>query len=229
MRTHLPRQRAERKQPPQRSDSMTPTHNLNLTSDRGRRRARLAVVTAVAGLALLLAGQPGFGTQPTIAFADGNKTPDATANTTATTQDGGSMALVTESTGARAYWKAGYTGKGVDVAIIDSGIAPVNGLSTAGKVVLGPDLSIESQDVSTRYLDTNGHGTHLAGIIAGRDDAASGDYANDVTNFLGMAPDTRLLSVKVAASEGQTDVSQVIAAIDWVVQHKNDNGLNVRV
>ena len=37
------------------------------------------------------------------------------------------------------------------------------------------------------------------------------------------------MSVKAAAANGTTDVSQVIASIDWVVQHRNDNGLNVRV
>jgi serine protease AprX len=53
--------------------------------------------------------------------------------------------------------------------VIDSGIAPVKGLDGAGKVVNGPDLSFESQATNLRYVDTFGHGTHLAGIIAGRD------------------------------------------------------------
>jgi serine protease AprX len=73
---------------------------------------------------------------------------------------------------AQAYWKAGFTGKGVDVAVIDTGTAPVPGLATAGKLINGPDLSFESQAKNLRYLDTYGHGTHMAGIIAGRADAA---------------------------------------------------------
>jgi serine protease AprX len=44
-----------------------------------------------------------------------------------------------------------------------------------------------------------------------------------------MAPDARIVSVKVGNADGGVDVSQVIAAIDWVVQHRNDNGLNIRV
>ena len=44
-----------------------------------------------------------------------------------------------------------------------------------------------------------------------------------------MAPDARIVNVKVATHDGATDVSQVIAAIDWVVQHRNDNGMNIRV
>src|SRR4029077_9950807 len=75
-----------------------------------------------------------------------------------------------------------------------------------------------------------GHGTHMAGIIAGRDDAAvPGAYAGDTTNFIGMAPDARLVNVKVADAQGNSDVSQIIAAIDWVVQHRKDNGMNIRV
>jgi serine protease AprX len=146
------------------------------------------------------------------------------------TTDAGSLYNTTLATGAQAYWKAGYTGKGVDVAVIDTGTAPVPGLAAAGKIVNGPDLSFESQAPNLRYLDTYGHGTHMAGIIAGRGGAAVvGRYAGDTTNFLGMAPDARIVSVKVADAMGAADVSQVIAAIDWVVQNKSTGGLNVRV
>jgi serine protease AprX len=144
--------------------------------------------------------------------------------------DMGSMLNVSQMTGAQAYWQAGYTGAGVDVALIDSGVAPVDGLTVPGKVINGPDLSFESQASNLIYLDTFGHGTFMAGLIAGRASAAvPGTYATDATNYLGMAPDARIVSVKVADAYGLTDVSQVIAAIDWVVQHKNDNGLNIRV
>ena len=146
------------------------------------------------------------------------------------TGDAGSMYTIVRSTGAQKYWQNGYTGKGVGIALIDSGVANVDGLQTAGKVVNGPDLSFESQSDTTRYVDTYGHGTHLAGIIAGRANAANpATYTSDSVNFLGMAPDAKLISLKVANREGATDVSQVIAAIDWVVQHKDDAGLNIRV
>jgi serine protease AprX len=105
------------------------------------------------------------------------------------------------------------------VAVIDSGIAPVAGLNGPGQVVNGPDLSFDSQDPDLRHLDGYGHGTHMAGIIAGRD----GSY------FSGVAPGATLINMKVAAADGATDVSQVIAAIDWVVEHRNDPGLNIRV
>jgi serine protease AprX len=142
--------------------------------------------------------------------------------------DVGSAYNTTRMTGAQTYWGNGYTGRGVDIALIDSGVVGVNGLTVPGKVINGPDLSFESQVANTTYLDTFGHGTHMAGIIAGRDDAAT-SYVGDSSDFVGMAPDARILSIKVADAHGVTDVSQVIAAIDWVVQHKNDNGMNVRV
>jgi serine protease AprX len=55
------------------------------------------------------------------------------------------MVKLTAATGATAWWNAGYTGKGVDVAVIDTGVAPVAGLDASGKVINGPDLSLESQ------------------------------------------------------------------------------------
>jgi serine protease AprX len=138
-----------------------------------------------------------------------------------------SMNYLTEHLGAEKFWQNGYKGQGVDVALIDSGVVPVEGLTAPGKVINGPDLSLESQDPNLQYLDTYGHGTHMAGIIAGKD-TGSTTSEND-TKFMGMAPESRILSVKVANSQGATDVSQVLAAIDWVVQHRTDNGMNVRV
>ncbi|MGE5763164.1 MAG: S8 family serine peptidase [Mycobacterium leprae] len=46
---------------------------------------------------------------------------------------------------------------------------------------------------------------------------------------VGVAPDARILNVKVGSADGGVDVTQVVAAVDWVVQHRRDNGMNVRV
>ncbi|MFN0280463.1 MAG: S8 family serine peptidase [Kineosporiaceae bacterium] len=144
--------------------------------------------------------------------------------------DPNSMLKVTAATGATVWWNAGYTGKGVDVAVIDTGVAPVAGLDAPGKVINGPDLSLESQRPALRYLDTNGHGTFMAGLIAGHDGALTAPYASaPASAYRGVAPDARIVSLKVATADGGTDVSQVIAAINWVIQHKNDNGMNIRV
>jgi serine protease AprX len=150
----------------------------------------------------------------------------------------GSLYRIThEVTGATAMWERGIVGLGVDVALIDSGVVPVDGLRTRGKVVNGPDLSFEAEVCDdggcrpgpAQYLDSYGHGTHMAGIIAGRDDAASPATYRNPDTFIGMAPGARVVSVKVADASGATDVSQVIAGIDWVVQNRNKNGLNIRV
>jgi len=146
------------------------------------------------------------------------------------TTSSSSLYEVARYMGADKMWDAGYTGAGVDIALIDSGVVPVNGLTARGKVFNGPDLSFESQYDSLRYLDTFGHGTHMAGIIAGRDDAAANSLSRVASeSFVGIAPGARLVSIKVADAQGVTDVSQVIAAIDWVVQHRRDGNLNIRV
>ncbi|HEV2891374.1 MAG TPA: S8 family serine peptidase [Frankiaceae bacterium] len=143
--------------------------------------------------------------------------------------DLGSLYQISRVVHAQAAYEVGITGKGIDVALIDSGVAPVKGL-TSGNVVNGPDLSFESQSDTLRHYDTFGHGTHMAGIIAGRDKTQTAtDFQGDARNFNGIAPDSRIVSVKVADHSGATDVSQVLAGIDWVVANKSSNGLNIRV
>ncbi|MFQ5517632.1 MAG: S8 family serine peptidase, partial [Acidimicrobiia bacterium] len=144
----------------------------------------------------------------------------------------GSMTVVNDKVLKSTYfWKRGFTGEGVGVAIIDSGTAPVEGLTSPGKVTNGADLSFDSQQDNLRYLDLYGHGTHIAGIIAGHDgqttDRRHSKHLEE--GFTGVAPQANILSVKVADGNGIADVSQVIAAIDWVVQHRNDQGMNIRV
>ena len=127
------------------------------------------------------------------------------------------------------FWKKGYTGEGITVALIDTGVVPVNGLNGEGKIVNGPDLSFDGPNEDLRYLDLFGHGTHMAGIIAGRDNGAPADPSSLGRNFLGVAPDAQILNVKVGDGVGSSQVSQVIAALNWIVSHRNDAGMNVRV
>ncbi len=141
-----------------------------------------------------------------------------------------SMKALTEITGVTEFWNQGYTGAGIDVAIIDTGVTPVEGLAIPGKIVYGPDLSLESQAPNLTNLDTNGHGTFMAGLIAGKDSTLTEPYADaPATAYRGIAPDSRIVSLKVGTADGGVDVTQMIAAINWVVDHKNDNGMNIRV
>jgi serine protease AprX len=154
--------------------------------------------------------------------------------------DTGSLSAISQITGAQALWNQGYAGQGVGVAVIDTGVARVPGLSAAGKVIDGPDLSFDSQDPNLAHVDAFGHGTHIAGIIAGSDVApgtsgrgcrtCSGPSAyTDTTKFVGIAPEAHIVNVKVGAYDGTVDIVQVIAGIDWVVAHRDDPGMNIRV
>lgn len=143
----------------------------------------------------------------------------------------GSLARVADVIGARELWRRGITGKGVGIAVIDTGVAPHPTLDEK-KLTFGPDLSVESQIPELRDFDTYGHGTHMAAVMAGREgpERAGKEYDSDAEQyFYGIAPDARILSLKVANHYGAADVSQVIAAIDWVVQYQYTLGMNIRV
>jgi len=97
----------------------------------------------------------------------------------------------------------------VDVAVIDTGINKTH-----------PDLNVAggrnfaswslSKDGNTKYEDGNGHGTHVAGTIAARD---NGD------GVVGVAPGARLYGVKVLSNSGTGYQSWIINGIDWVTAH----------
>jgi serine protease AprX len=145
-------------------------------------------------------------------------------------RDFGSLFRAARVMDAEKAWDHELTGRGVDVALLDSGVAPVKGLDGPGKVINAVDVSAEAAQSSVAYLDGYGHGTHMAGIIAGRDpEVIAGREKDDKRNFVGMAPDARIVNVKAADASGATDVSQVLAGIDWVVQHRTSDGLNIRV
>jgi len=111
------------------------------------------------------------------------------------------------ATGAKAWWRAGFAGRGVDVAVVDTGVAPVAGLSSS--VVKGPDLA--GRGGATGARDGYGHGTFVASLVHG------------------VAPAARIVDVKVGAADGSTDAARVVAGIDWVVRHAHEGGLDIRV
>jgi serine protease AprX len=149
--------------------------------------------------------------------------------------DRGSLYTVAEQVGADDVWRVAdpadpsrtLTGAGVGVALVDTGVAAVEGLLAPGTVVHGPDLSFDSQQDSTRSTDGMGHGTHMAGIIAGRDSGVRPGKEHDARQFTGVAPGARVVDVKVGAGDGGVDVSQVVAAIDWVVANRQRHGIRV--
>ena len=128
--------------------------------------------------------------------------------------NGLSLQLVASMIGAERADRRGADGRGIDVALIDTGVAPVPGMDRPGQIINGPDLSLDFQVGLPAGVDTFGHGTHMASIINGPD---------------GIAPGARIVNVKAGSADGGVDVSQMIAAIDWVVQHRDDDGMNIRV
>ncbi|MEY4229631.1 MAG: hypothetical protein RLZZ362_480 [Actinomycetota bacterium] len=188
--------------------------------DPGRRRAVKAVgMIAVAAIGLGAASTGQAGAVP-FRPAAGSAAGAAPAD--------GSLYNIVDQIGARQLWNRGFTGKGINVAVIDTGVAPVDALLGANKVVAMVDLSSEAGVPEAEFLDTYGHGTHMTGIIAGRDPGATaaGAAANPDW-FMGVAPDAGIVSVKVGDNTGYVDVSQVIAGVDWVTD--NAKALKIRV
>ena len=111
------------------------------------------------------------------------------------------------------------SGKGVGVAVIDSGIATSHA-ALAGKVVAA--VSFVTGDSSTN--DVFGHGTHIAGIIAGSETAAG-----SVTSLYkgGIAPGAHLIDVRVLGKEGGGYTSDVIAGVQWTIANRGKYGIKV--
>ena len=125
-------------------------------------------------------------------------------------------------------WALGTTGKGVGVAVIDTGIAGGH-----------PDFRVSQTDTRSRVIatavtnpgatsdgDTYGHGTHVAGLIAGN---GTNRNAGDPLygRYAGVAPDANLISVKVDDGSGATTLADVIAGLQFVVDFRDE--YNIRV
>ena len=131
--------------------------------------------------------------------------------------EAGTASAFVRSTGAGAAWAAGSLGQGVGVAVLDTGISPMNDL--AGRLVHGPDLSGEGT-----LVDTYGHGTVMAGAIGGSGADSAGRAGGAWT---GVAPKAHLVAVKVAGRNGVVDVSTVLEAMHWISAYREQFGIRV--
>jgi serine protease AprX len=187
--------------------------------DLARRRRRALAAWVAVGSVMAVAGIASAG-KPDKGGSDGSIADYQTCRKML--RNGATMPLddVRTAIGAdHALNMYGLTGGGVGVAVIDTGVNRVSGLNGNATVIDGPDLSFDALEENLRHRDLYGHGTNMAGIIAA-DNSTSGD---------GIAPGSHVVNVKVGAGDGTVDVAQVIAAIDWVVQHRDINGHNIRV
>lgn len=110
--------------------------------------------------------------------------------------------------------KYGLTGQGVTVAILDTGITPH--IDFDHRIAVFLDLIAGR----TFPYDDNGHGSHVAGLIAGSGKASGGQYA-------GMAPESRLIVLKILDHQGNGRKQDVLKAIDWVRKFRKK--YNIRI
>jgi serine protease AprX len=133
----------------------------------------------------------------------------------------GSMERTAQTIGATAVRQQfGYDGSGIGIALIDSGIAPHDDLSGASLASQRVDGFVDFVNNLTVPYDDLGHGTHVAGIVAGNGYDSTGARA-------GIAPAARLLVLKVLDGSGAGRISNVIAALDYIASHRTS--FNIRV
>ena len=144
-------------------------------------------------------------------------TPDISVSIPSTTDSTGSHtpsdAFLPE-TGATQLASDGDTGQGVTVAVLDTGIDNLPDFS--GRLVGGVDLTSENNP----YQDSYGHGTFVAGLIAGNGTSSNGEYS-------GEAPSANLVSIKVAGADGTTSLGTLISGLQWAVDDQSRYGIKV--
>ncbi|MFF1447290.1 S8 family serine peptidase [Streptomyces sp. NPDC058274] len=107
--------------------------------------------------------------------------------------------------GTPAAWEAGLTGKGVTVAVLDTGV-DAGHPDLAGRISVSRSF-IEGQDVA----DRNGHGTHVTSTVGGSGAASDGKER-------GVAPEAELAVGKVLSDQGSGSESQIIAGMEWAAR-----------
>ncbi|HZJ67874.1 MAG TPA: S8 family serine peptidase, partial [Kofleriaceae bacterium] len=116
--------------------------------------------------------------------------------------------------GGTAAHARGFTGAGVTVAVLDTGVDSTHP-DLAGKVIAAEDFTGDGAGVG----DVVGHGTHVASIIAGTGAASNGQFA-------GVAPDARLVSGRVCFVFGCPD-SAILAGMSWAAVDQHARVVNL--
>jgi len=126
---------------------------------------------------------------------------------------------ILEVNAPQAWSQLGATGQGVGVAIVDSGVYPHPDL--AGRIVASIDFTAATPTVSTTSsTDPGGHGTHVAGLVAG-DGASSGGA------YTGVAPRANIVDVRVIDGSGSSNVSTILRGLQWVLANRNIYNIKV--
>ena len=129
-----------------------------------------------------------------------------------------------KTVGADRLWAAGITGKGVGVAVIDSGVSNLpdfKGADGRSRITVN-----EITSSATRRGDDVGHGTHVAGIAAGNSlNRAVADPSYGA--YIGVAPDADIIALKVGDDAGDVTMVDVITALQFTVRHRDELGIRV--
>jgi len=127
---------------------------------------------------------------------------------------------------AATAWQSNYTGSGIGVALIDSGVNSHPDLMTTGLLPLSRVVYNQSfVPGNSSAADPYGHGTHIAGLIAGNGISSSGPLYSQT--FKGIAPGAKIVNLRVLDGNGSATDSTVIAAIDKAISLKSQ--YNIRV
>jgi serine protease AprX len=148
---------------------------------------------------------------------------------TATAPDFGALATsFNDSVGAPKAWAFGITGRGVGVAVIDSGVRGdlpdfrVSGTDGRSRVVVNAVVNPSAATGGDGY----GHGTHIAGLIAGNGHARpDGDPLRG--RYMGVAPEAAVIAVKAGDDDGEATVLDVIDGLQFVVDHGERYGIRI--
>jgi len=129
--------------------------------------------------------------------------------------------------GVDALHRHGITGRGVTVAVIDSGLweHPALTRNTRGKPRILARYDAITGTLAEEVFDASGHGTHMTSVIA---HSGATTYQGTPTGaFKGVAPDANLVSVKAFDVEGQGDFLDIVRAIQWVVDNRETYDIRV--
>ena len=129
-----------------------------------------------------------------------------------------SLSNAAPAVNAFAAWQSGYTGAGIGVALIDSGVASHpdlnGGLLGLSRVVWNQSFVPGNNSANDQY----GHGTHIAGLIAGNGTSSKGSHYS--RTFEGIAPQANIINLRVLDQNGSGTDSAVINAINTAIQLK---------
>jgi serine protease AprX len=191
---------------PARANEVLAQRGLALLAQYGRPVGGLGLIGSAAGFADA-GGITAISLDPRVSFVYA----DATVRSSAF--EGGPVPLSApypRAVNADRVWQRGPTGAGITVAMLDSGINPDGDLTLPRNRLLA---SVNFAGDRGEQVDAGGHGTHVAGIIAGNGYKSGGQY-------VGVAPGANIVDVRVLNRFGNGRMSSVVRGIEWVLAHR---------